>query len=137
MRRNGHNPVRNAFVVKRGYAPQNGILEYSVAGRSAGTAVFLMSFIGRWMPGSVCTVWFVLAAERGMYAQYLTVYTIGAVVQTIVFIALVCAGVYYLICAVFGGFFAMYARMAAEAPELLTVDFAYPHRFESISATLA
>ncbi|MDR2295773.1 MAG: hypothetical protein LBD95_03150 [Clostridiales Family XIII bacterium] len=227
----------NAFVVKRGYAPQNGILEYSVAGRSAGTAVFLMSFIGRWIPGSVCTVWFFLAAERGMYVQYLTVYTIGAVVmlrllgvplwrlgkrynletqadfielrygsatfkrffsfitlifwfpwvilemktigqaitatsnygieynisiiivtmfviitcfyggvrgvnngsvvQTTVFVALVCAGVYYLICAVFGGFFAMYARMAAEAPEILSVEFAYPHRFELASATLA
>jgi SSS family solute:Na+ symporter len=227
----------NVFAVKRGYAPQNGLHEYSVAGRSTGTFIFLMSFIGRWIPGSVCTVWFVLAAERGVYAQYLTVYTIGAVVmlrlfgvplwrlgkrynletqadfielrygstsfkrffslvtfifwfpwvilelktigqaltatsnysleynmsiiivtmfilipcfyggvrsvnngsvvQTLVFIVFVCAGVYDLICAAFGGFFPMYARMAAEAPEVLTVDFAYPHRFELFSAVLA
>ncbi|MDR2088251.1 MAG: hypothetical protein LBP73_02730 [Clostridiales Family XIII bacterium] len=227
----------NVFIVKRGYAPQKGLHEYSVAGRSTGTLVFLMSFVGRWIPGSVCTVWFILAAERGVYAQYMTVYTVGAIVmlrlfgvplwrlgkrynletqadfielrygsaafkrffsfvtfifwfpwvilelktigqaltatsnhsveynisiivvtmfviiscfyggvrsvnngavlQTAVFLAFVCVCVYCLIYKAFGGFFAMYARMAAEAPEVLALDFGRPHRFEWISATLA
>jgi SSS family solute:Na+ symporter len=227
----------NVFVVRRGHAPQNDLCMYSVGNRATGAIAFLTSFVGRWIPGSVCTVWFILAAERGAYAQYLSAYTIGAIImlricgpplwrlgaehkletqadfielrygsamfkglfslitfivwfpwvilelktigqaitatsnysieynlsiiavtlfiiiscfyggirgvnnssvlQTSVFVAFICVAVYLLIHAIFGGFFAMYARMAAETPEALSLDFGKPHRFELASLTLS
>jgi SSS family solute:Na+ symporter len=227
----------NLFVVRRGHRPQNDLYEYSTSSRAAGLIPFLASFVGRWMPGSVCTVWFLLAVERGLYAQYITVYTIGAVLmlrvcgpplwrigakhrletqadfielrygspvfkaffsfvtfivwfpwvilelktigqaitatsnysieynlsiitvtmfiiitcfyggvrgvnngsalQTAVFTAFLCACAYLLIRATFGGLFTMCARIAAEAPEALVLDFSAPHRFELASATLS
>ncbi|MDR3294567.1 MAG: sodium:solute symporter family protein [Clostridiales Family XIII bacterium] len=69
----------NMFFIISRHKPQTTLREYSVAGCSAGTATFLFSFVGRWIPGAVCTVWFTLAAERGVYAHYLILYSLGAV----------------------------------------------------------
>ncbi len=73
------------FIIVKGHKRQYDLTEYSVGGRSAGALVFTFSFAGRWFVGSIFTVWFVMAAERGVYAQYLIVYTIGALLMLYIF----------------------------------------------------
>ena len=73
------------FVIVKRHKNQDSFSEYSVADRSSGTLAFAFAFAGRWFVGSIFTVWFVMAAEHGIYAQYLTLYTIGAIIMLYIF----------------------------------------------------
>jgi SSS family solute:Na+ symporter len=71
----------NALIIIHKNVPQNNLREYSTANQSAGTSVFAFAFAARWFPGSVFIMWFSLASERGIYAEYLLAYTFGAIIM--------------------------------------------------------
>jgi SSS family solute:Na+ symporter len=72
--------IINAIVIRRFHIPQESIEQYAVGGRKLGWILVCFSYIGAWYVGAIYTGWVATAADMGIFALYLGIYSIGGMI---------------------------------------------------------
>jgi SSS family solute:Na+ symporter len=70
--------ILNILVIVKFQKRQDSFEEYSVGSRSFGWLLYSFSFLGYWYTGTLYLSGFSLSASRGVFAQYLTVYSVAS-----------------------------------------------------------
>lgn len=72
--------VGNAIVIRKFHISQDSVEQYAVGGRNLGWILVCFSYVGAWYVGAIYTGWFANAADIGIFALYLGIYSIGGMI---------------------------------------------------------
>lgn len=72
--------IVNAIIIRLNHKQQDTVDEYAVGGRGLGWLLVCFSYVGSWYVGAIYVGWVASAADIGMFAQYLGIYSIGGLI---------------------------------------------------------
>jgi SSS family solute:Na+ symporter len=72
--------IINAIVIRKFHVTQDSVEQYAVGGRNLGWILVTFSYIGAWYVGAIYTGWVANAADMGIFALYLGIYSIGGMI---------------------------------------------------------
>lgn len=72
--------IVNAVIIRLNHKQQDTVDEYAVGGRGLSWILVCFSYVGSWYVGAIYVGWVASAADIGIFAQYLGIYSIGGLI---------------------------------------------------------